>query len=529
LKALIKFKALSLFNLVKANPLFTFLLVAILLTTGAKFGLVGKGFLAFPDEFRYSQSVRAVVNALKLDITSAFHALFSTQGRPADTLIKTIPASIQLLIEKVWGLELYESRNSYPLFVFNFIVYILLIWVHYKLSHIVFKSKKLSLLSTLLMCTFLNSYIYLRHALPYDFSMLVFYWMLYVVLKNTSGSRISAKLALGVGACSFFGYLAYPGYFTLYAIILFVFAFNQIRVSGLISKISSTAIFLGGSLLCLLLFEGMSRIGGRSYIHDTLTLSSTITQGSFDESFVFLLKYMLRIESINGILLMLLIGLFYPLLAYKLYRKQLNPDDSIVLLAFAATGLYLAYASAGYFLNKMVFYGRLIHQYLPLMCIFAAYALNELVKGWDKKQLSFGVISTIAVINFGIGFSAFASLVYPRDIGWQLINEYSEVEISSVCEYEYSYSAIPSSEKIETDSLSNSNDLGELLVVNGCYFYPVDDLLKYQPFEPSRAYTLKESYPHFLNFKGYQYEGFTIEERINLDRLNLQVKIYSNM
>jgi hypothetical protein len=45
-------------------------------------------------------------------------------------------------------------------------------------------------------------------------------------------------------------------------------------------------------------------------------------------------------------------------------------------------------------------------------------------------------------------------------------------------------------------------------------------------FHPELKLSLLESGNHFLNFKAYQYEGYDIQERKNLDKLSLKINVY---
>lgn len=71
--------------------------------------------LAFPDEIRYIISGKILKEFQTGNLYGALENVFSTQARPADTLIKTIPNIIQYLTAKIFGLEYYETKNSYGL------------------------------------------------------------------------------------------------------------------------------------------------------------------------------------------------------------------------------------------------------------------------------------------------------------------------------------------------------------------------------------------------------------------------------
>ena len=160
----------------------------------------------------------------------------------------------------------------------------------------------MALISVLLFSTLTNSYLYLRHALPYDTSLLIFYLVIYKIVIYTEENSLSFKKSLIIGICSFLGFLVYPGYFPLFIVGLFLLFFNNISKKNIFKKIYYSSYYILGSILCLIIFEKISRLVGRSYILDAIGLSKTITQGSFEESFVFIFKYLFEVEGLTGII-----------------------------------------------------------------------------------------------------------------------------------------------------------------------------------------------------------------------------------
>src|ERR1700712_3836183 len=147
------------------DPIKAAIVIAVVAMTAMKIVLIGSGFLAFPDEFRYERSGLAVKYASQLQIRKAVNAIFSTQGRPGDALIKTVPNFVQAVTSHLFHLNHYESGNSYPLFIFNFIIYCLILFYHLKVSRLLIKDELSAWFGVLLWCCLTNSYMYLRHAM----------------------------------------------------------------------------------------------------------------------------------------------------------------------------------------------------------------------------------------------------------------------------------------------------------------------------------------------------------------------------
>jgi len=510
------------------------LITTIVLITLIKLSLMGTGFLAFPDEIRYCQSGRALQHFAELKIDAGIKDIFLTQGRPADAVIKIIPNAVQYVTAHIFKLNYYESNNSYPLFIFNFIIYCFILIVHYKFSKLLLKDSFLALISVLLFSTLTNSYLYLRHALPYDLSLLIFYLAIYKIALYTEENSLSAKKSLIIGFCSFFGYLVYPGYFPLFIVALFLLFFNNISKKDIVQKIYYSSYYILGAILCLVIFEKTARLAGRSYILDAIGLSKTITQGSFEESFTFILKYLFEVEGLTGIILLISLFIFILLILYQIKNDTFKQYSLINLLGIALIGMYLAYASAGYFLHKVVFYGRLLHQYFPFICIFSIYSLNELlIKTTRKNQLILCLISFIFVFNFGFNFVKYNSYAYPRDIFWQLIKTNKLNEVKNVFAYDDRWPVMPKgSELIYSDINGKPVSSYYNIIEIGNHFsgtlYLVNSLTKQQIFNPNENYTLLESKPSFMNFKAYQYDsGANMNDRHNMDKMNMQIKIFT--
>ena len=104
-------KIWNIVNVLSKQPLKYFLITLIVLLTLIKLNLIGKGFISFPDEFRYYNSGSAAKDLSGLRVESAVNKLFSTQGRPANAIINLIPISIQNITAKVFNLNNYESNN----------------------------------------------------------------------------------------------------------------------------------------------------------------------------------------------------------------------------------------------------------------------------------------------------------------------------------------------------------------------------------------------------------------------------------
>lgn len=521
----------SIIQYYRLTPGHFFLITCILIVTVLKLGLAGQGLLSFPDEFRYMAAEKVLKEIWAFDIPEACNAIFSTKSKPGDVILSTIPNAFQQLTGYISNIYCYDSRNSYPLFIFNFIVYCLILIVHYKFSKLLLKSSFLALISVLIFSTLTNSYLYLRHVLAYDTSLLIFYWFIYIIVEYTQdNSRLTFRKSFLIGIVSFFGYLVYPGYFPLFFLCAFLFFFNEISKKYILNRILHSFYFALGSIYCLIIFEIMSRIGNTSYIDDAIHASGIVKQGSPEESFSFLFKYLFEVEGVSGILLIVGLVIFIPLLFYYTMHKKSKQNMLMSLVGFSCIVLFLAYASIGYFFDNFYLMGRSLHNYYPFICIFFVYTISQLLARTTKNNIILITISVVFVINFGTKFTNYLSISYPRDIFWTLNETENLNNVTTVCEYTNGWSVKPG-EKEYFEYLANHPQTkatsSQTIVVNGCFYYPVNNIAFYHPYIPEQSHTLIKTNPHYLNFKAYQYEGPSIAERQNIDQINFQIKIFS--
>lgn len=532
---MIKDKLLFLKNSIMDNyrnkPMHLLIITFIVIITATKFSLIKTGFMTFPDEFRFMAAGKVLDDIAKLDFSSACNAIFSTKSKPGDVILSTIPNAIQQLTGYISDTYCYESSNSYPLFIFNFIVYIFILIIHFKLSKLILKNSFLALVSVLLLSTLTNSYLYLRHVLAYDTSILIFYIFIYKTIKYTNADKLSFKKSTLYGVITFFAYLVYPGYFPLFFLVAFLFFFNNINKKNLMQKFYHSCYFALGSIYCLGIFEIMSRYGNVSYIDDAIHASEIVNQGSAEESYSFIVKYLFEVEGIPGILLLSGVFVFAALLIYKVARGKYKENRIIILLGSALIGMYLIYASVGYFFSYFILMGRSLHEYLPFMCTFMVLGVNALlVKITTKNKAALLFISLIFVIGFALKFNEYYSISYPRDVFWELSKNNDLKDVETVCEYPYGWSVTPGEVEylfyLPTHKKTYPNSKPHL-ITNGCFYYPVSDYTLFKPFVPGTNLHLLYTRTHYINFKAYQYEGHNISERENIRKMNFQIKVFA--
>ncbi len=486
-----------------------------------KLVLINAGFMTEPDERRYLMTWSFLKHLSQGDISTALHAVFSANGRPGSVLLHSIPASLQLISAKLMGWEIFETQNFMLVFIYNFIVNLFILFLLYRIYKRLFDNRTLALLGILLYSVLVNNFSYLRHIYPYNESLLLFLWLVYQLLKKyDKQTQITLKTAYIWGALAFFAYLIYPAYYLSFIAVYLLFNFiliNKYKSANQIIKINFSYIL--GSFTVLAFFEILSQIGQSSYINNVLYLSETVTQGSFDEAFSFVFKYLWEVEKLTGLLLLLGMLLFLGFLP-RLIKQKSKGQKLILGLIISFLVPYLLHAGLAFFFHKMIFYGRILHQFIFIIIVFLLYVIAQLP--YQQQKFISLLMGLLASVQFFSQIQAYQKIAYPRDVYWQYLKTYPKKNIKEISEYDDAWSNLPS----RLDSLYIKPQNNTVKVINSFYFYPFNDVQKFHPYKADNKEKLLFDRPHFINYKAYQYEGYGINDRKLIDRLQPHIKIY---
>ncbi|RMB57452.1 hypothetical protein EAX61_11945 [Dokdonia sinensis] len=494
------------------------LFATIVIAALSKLLLINKGMLAFPDETRVFASANLINSLADGNITQAIADVFSTKGRPGQVIMNLLPVGVQYATGKIFGLSTFQPVNTWPFFLVNFAVYIGILWLQFKIAILIFKNRTGALLGVLIFCCLTNSYVYLRHALPYDKSLIIFYFVLWKLLK--SEVTLSRKRSFQLGLWAFFAFLIYPGYILFYTLLIGFFLVYNLNKFKLKNRIQNIAVFLLAGGILLVATELLSRLGNVSYLAISSNLSTSIIQGSFSESYIFLPRYLYEVEGTLGVLICVGI-LGYVVILLKVIRDKELFKNSLALLFVGSVALLLVYATAGYFFEKVTFYGRLIHQMMPLFCLFLVAVLYKMLPKAQLK-LSITVIAIISVMMYGLHLTDYLQYDYPLDVAWNFKVNHPDAIYEEHCELGNSWSMITNYEQQQ----QKAENPETFKLVNACYFYPVPKAETWQAYEPREPSVLLYEGLHFKKFVAYQFEGIAPEERAIFRTLDLKIKVY---
>jgi len=488
------------------------IIIFILLLGLYRISLLGNGAMAFPDESRYGHSIYALDCLQNHDYKGFLSNIFITQARPGDVLLHLIPAGIQGIFYHTSG---WDPRLPVSFIIpqlFNLIISLLLTLVFYRLSLIVLKDFYPAFSATVIYSLLANSNIYIRHLLPYDAALLIILTALWYVLKNRESSKNISKTALISGFLAAISFLTYPGYYYSPVLIWGAFAIGAWGKTPLKNIFNTSAIFTASLGLVIVVFEGFARLIGSSYLHNAIGLSSAINQGSFEEGFTFGLKYLIQVEGIIGYLLILCFVWYICLKVSEMTRqgtKKTFMDDFFLLIVLSGSG-FIVHASLSAIFHKMVFYGRLLHLYLPFLVWASFKGLSSLKTAW-WRYASYLVLVSASLASFACFALSYSDLVYPRDVLYRYRILCPGLDSSKFVFERHPAKRViaPPSPKIRGFDAAMLDT--SLTTVNAGYFYPVKGL--FEPYLQSDHQVKIFTGLHFLNFPAYLFEGYNIGER----------------
>lgn len=498
-------------NVMTVKRLEYILIAFVIILFVLKLAYLGVGAYAITDEWRYDL-VFSLIEAIKqVNYEKFSKVLVDTNGRPGELFIRLPFAIIQILWYKLTG-EPVSYSNFIPQF-HNYIVVFLNTVLVYKICHNYGKgiqyNKIASLICVIIYCALLNHGFYVRHLLPYDNALLFFLIALYHITQKNNPSYWLTGVFIGLG------FSIYPGYFLFVGILMSAILIKSSLINNLKNLLKAGI----GALLVLAFWEAITNIGGYSYISSLKTLSGTITQGSFEEGLIYPFLYLWQVESITGIALVINIFLLF---SYKRNCFTSDYTDTVIKLGFL---FLIAYALQCYFLQKMVFYGRILHMFMPLLILSVYPVIMSLTNKVNKEKfllVSFLII-TFIVIDFIVKSVTFTKISYPRDILLSYgINKWEDTSLITEKSNNRNFSFEIDNVAYRPDVQLLADKYKNLLFINFAYFHPVS-LSRY---EEVNSDSLIFASPHFQSHYVYSYEGLSYHEREFLRNKRLQLKIF---
>ena len=456
------------------------------------------GRMYWPDEKLYNLSAKFLDAIEAGNYREGLGYLFRTYpDRPGFVFLSAIPASIQRIIAGDGKVEFGDPDYFDPPALFNVLVSLLISVVFYRVLLILTGRPNQALLGMVVYGLLCNTNLYIRHLVPYDYSLLLFLISLFLVLRSDSISGITPRTAILSGIVSSLAFLVYPGYFLFVAIIaVLVFFLSRRRLAMILLHLLPAAAVI-------VLAELLARFSGSEYVLDFLQLGIR-SQGSFEEGYVFAWRYLTEVEGLIGYALS---GLFLIYLLYLLRRPPRSPAAAALFLA--ATGAYLFNGTYSVVFKSMVFRGRLFHMYVPFLVWGAVMTLNSIRREGVRIALCLALFG-LSLVSFFPFAVRYGGIWYPRDFRYRFLGDAGEGDAAFIRE----------------DKQIGKGDLaGAMFVaVNLNHFSKIYG--GHYPFDPPDDLRLIKSVSHPLNFRAYPFEGYSVAERRILRERDYQMRMY---
>lgn len=478
------------------------ILIFIILLINTLF--LGKGAISIPDEVRYIRSYQGLEAFIEHgDYNFFFGEIVINAGNPTYQIFSLIPSGIQYILEKTAGIN-HLTRHSllipqfFNCLVLFGIIFFLFLITKEKLTTI------FAMLFSLLVLLSTFSTIYLRHLLPYDLSIFVFIIMIYQLI-NLKSTKFR-KACFGFGVLSSLSFTIYTGYF-FFSIIIYVILILELKKGFF----KTTFYYTLGWLPLTILYEILGRLANTSYIHSIFNHSSTITQGDFNEGFLFPFEYIYVSEGFFGVLILFFSFLYvFKALTTKGYIANTSVIEKTLLTSIL---IFIIYCLQCYFLNKLVWYGRIVHFFVLIMAISSFIFIMNL-KNTLKHVLIFPLF-LFAGINFLNKYNSFKKIDYPRDI-----LEINKVLIIKDESNQFSFT-IPG---VKPYFPFQNKDFVYRKVENCGLLWPSKEN-KIETNNKETKHTLLKEYEHFLNYEPYLFEGYNRNQRKALLESPIFIKI----
>lgn len=566
------------------------LLIFLILLGIYRASLLGSGAFAWPDEHLYNDSLRTIAALLDGNFQKACTALTGFGARPAEATLRLIPAAIQIWLERSTGIPLYNPQSLMIPAAFNVISSLLLSYFFYRVSFRLFADERWpALIAAIVFSLLVSSNVFVRHIIPYDTALafcllslllalrrapkieeridlrrqalvivivgagILIYPVTFLISRTAAkfgavlallgiiaglaiayrADRIETRHWMLIGIIAGIGLAIYPAYYPF-----------PVAVGAIIALRAETPPFVGlslsrlraglhyglGMLAVMFFYEVIARIGDVSYLASAVRLSGTITQGSFEEGYIFIPRFFIEVEGAIGIVVLTGAIAYICLAGWRLIRraKWSETEAALGLCVAIFGGLYLVYATQSTVLHKMAFTGRYARMYFPVVILMAIASLRYIPALSWRLVAQAGMV-LVAVYSFAGFAREYYSLAYPVDvlythgIKWEDISQSARVYEGPRISQEWVSTAHPRGITRTNQFVTVPGD-ERYVLLNFGYFS--GELSNLPAFTPPRDARLIYQGPHFLTFRSSGFEGFTIEKRREFAQRAYQIGIY---
>jgi hypothetical protein len=485
----------------------------------------------FPDEGRYRRAWTMLQDWPQEGSTGTLKTLLGQGDHLGFTMLSSFVAVGHNLVIRATGLppspESFRATIWLPALVLS-LASVASILMTYSLARRMGAERGEALVAAFLMSCAATMGYYCRHLFPYDASLALALVALWVALAPEPSRRSLA--ACGLLCCASF--LVYNGYWLLNLVVLVVQTAYHVKSRQVATRramITGMAFF---TPLALLHLTSMV-MGARGYLNTLIRFGKTATQGDFAEGWSLPWEYLWSAE--HGLLVVWAAGVAAAawLVAHRsrqssrhrapcLHGRCAGPAHLPTLRVGARCGLHVQrvtlwlvllvaiYALMILFSNglaKIVVYGRLVRQLVPLLCLITAWTVMQLVVRQPRLKKLAMVGGVLLVFQAGWNLARPFAQRFPDDV---------------LREVTAAYGNVPRDRTIFGPANRPAERLpgaSEFVLLNAEFLYPVTEV------KPPPAGEVLLRAPHPEQFLPYQYEAFTPEERQRMRSNDISMRL----
>jgi len=417
----------------------------------------------WPDEVRYQRSAAAVEALSRGHLGAAARSLLHPD-HPLFGVLGVVPAAL----EHAAG----PNPRIPALFFAAFSVASILLLA--LLVRRLGESERASVLAAALLALSTTQLYYSRHLLPYDTAMAFGLAALVVGLGSTDRPRAS----IGCGLLAAAAVLTYDGFWLLGGFAVLTHVVRAPRSRRDVLRRAATAGIAFAAPFALLL--GLDAAAGGDLARRAAAFSRTVSQGVYAEGWRLPFAYLWQAEHL--VALLWAFGAGWGIV--RIARGDRRP--ALLLGAAGLAVIYGGLVASSVVLERAVVYGRLVRQLVPFACLLSALMLDRL---WDRRRAAALAAFAATALEATLNFRAPMSQVFPD-------------------EFRRLAAAVP------------SPDGRERRLLYAEHIYPVPA----PPPSDCRGPELLAR-PHPLQYRPYQYEGYTPAERAALRAMDIRMRL----
>ncbi len=469
--------------------------------------IVNGGQFYFPDESRYQRrSVSAVDSLFQADFRSAIDKVLAYDRHHGFTAVGLVPAIVHRAIFYLspprgftWTTYWIGRDNDYRVSALIFAIpSVLSIGMIYLLARRAGAGETEALIAAFLLAASNTFFIFSKHFLPYDSSLLIGLAALWLAI---SSQQASTKHAIAVGIAAFLCLWVYFGHITFVLMIALVYC-GFLASNWRDSATRASGMAFGALLIATPLFLYNNYVLGIDVVSEAVAFSSSAIQGEYAEGIVFPFHYIGHVEA--GVALIWILCL---LAAGWALRSQWNSGSGqrAVLWLACLISLYLLLCLFSSVLQLSVVYGRIARAMAPFIILLSAYGITPLLldRGRYVVLAFLAIVCIFALANFA-----------------PAIRQEYFIEIAKRAEQKYgelSYETILSHPASPIGVYGEENPLLRYKLLNAGYYYPITEPLDL----PQGEVLMQVAHP--FNHRPWQYEGMTAEMRDIVNRDGLYI------